>query len=200
MKDLTAGDKPEQQAEHDLIARFRSGDSRAFDRIVEIHVDRVFALAVELLGSRQDAEDVTQEVLIKLWRHLPRLRTAATLRPWLYRVCVNQCNDWRRWRRRRAATSQALDSSNPQAATDPTAPMAAANLRRKVRAALAGLPHQQRMAFTLRHFADLSVAQIAETLRCAPATVRVHLSRATSRLRDALSEEVNNHESLSRHC
>jgi len=196
MGEPTAGEDPERGTEEALVARFRSGDSRAFDELVDIHMDRVFAVAVELLGSRQDAEDVTQEVLIKLYHHLPRLRMPGRLRPWLYRVCVNQCIDRRRSSRRQPLELDSSNFADCWPATDPATSVVAAALRQSVRAALAELPDQQRMAFTLRHFAGLSISEIAEMLRCAPATVRVHLSRATHRLREALSEEVSTDESL----
>jgi RNA polymerase sigma-70 factor (ECF subfamily) len=80
--------------------------------------------------------------------------------------------------------------------SDPTTAAENLALRESVRAAVSALPQQQRMAFLLRHLAGLSTAEIAAALRCAPATVRVHLSRATGRLRDALSSEVNGSESM----
>ena len=186
------GHKPDGQREEELVVRFRAGDPRAFDELAEMHLDRVFALAVELLGSREDAEDVTQEVLIKLYRQLSRSRRPERLRPWLYRVCVNQCTDLVRTRRRQPISLESLEPADPESSLTPTPLGAAAGFGLSVRTALAKLPPQQRTAFMLRHFAGLAVPEIARALRCAPATVRVHLSRATRSLRDTLSQKEGN--------
>ena len=74
MRDPTAGDEPQGRTEEELVARFQAGEAGAFDALVEIHANRLFALAAELLGSREDAEDVTQEVLVKLHRQLSSAR------------------------------------------------------------------------------------------------------------------------------
>lgn len=196
MDDLPAAMASQAQRDEQLVARFRAGDATAFDELAAIHLDRVFAVAVQLLGNREDAEEVTQEVLIKLYRCISGSRPPACLRPWLYRVCVNQCRDWRRSRRRRPVVLEMTEAASDHLESDGANWAATAALRETVRAALLDLPHQQRMAFLLYHFAGLSVNEVAAALRCAPATVRVHLSRATARLRDALSEEVRTNESM----
>ena len=195
MTDPAARKASDTRTDEELVARFQAGDARAFGALVEIHLDRVFALAVELVGRREDAEEVTQEVLIKLYRQLSRAGAPARLRPWLYRVCIRHCCDWRRSRRRQPVSLE-LDAANGSRTSDPATAAENLALRESVRAALSALPQQQRMAFLLRHLAGLSTAEVAAALRCAPATVRVHLSRATGRLRDALSSEVNVSESL----
>lgn len=189
MKDRAAADASDVRTDERLVARWKAGDARAFDELVDLHIARVFALAVELLGRREDAQEVTQEVLLKLHRYLPRLQDPGSLRPWLYRVCVNQCNDWRRLRRH-DPVPLGLESARDREGVDPAAAAEQLVYRQAVRAALTRLPERQRLAFVLCHLAGLSVNEIAATLQCAPATVRVHLSRAVGRLRATLAQEV----------
>lgn len=193
MRHPTAGHEPDPCSDERLVARFRAGDARAFDEMVEVHLDRVFALAVGLLRSREDAEEVTQEVLIKLYRQASGRQPPAQVRSWLYRVCINQCRDWQCWRRRQPVVQRVMHAfaADRWGGLDPVTLAADAAFRQDVGKILSDLPRQQKTAFVLRHFAGLSVADIAKVLRCAPATVRVHLSRATGRLRDVLSDEVN---------
>jgi len=173
-----------------LAARFKAGDARAFDELVEIHLDRLFAVAFGALRDREAAEEVTQEVLIRLYRQLSTSRAPSRLRPWLYRVCANLCIDWQRSRKRQPVTVELTEVADSLSAPDPTDAASERAFREAVYSVVRCMPRQQKMAFALCHFAGMSVAEIAEVLRCAPATVRVHLSRATRRLRDALSGEA----------
>ena len=196
MEDIATAMASQARRDEQLVARFQAGDARAFDELAAIHLGHLFALSVELLGNRDDAEEVTQEVLIKLYHCISRSRPPARLRAWLYRVCVNQCHDWRRSQRRRPVMLEMTEAADRALDPDPANWAAGAALREALRSALWELPRQQRTAFLLCHFAGLSVNDIAAALGCAPATVRVHLSRATARLRDALSAEVNVDESV----
>ena len=79
-----------------LICRFQRGEHEAFDRLMALHTDKVFALAWGVLRNREDAIDAAQEVFIKLHASLPRLKPTDNLSAWLYRVCLNYCIDRKR--------------------------------------------------------------------------------------------------------
>ena len=179
-----------------LLARFQAGDAQAFDSLVAVHTDRLFAIAYEILRQREDAEEVTQEVLVILYREMSAARAPRNLRPWLYRVCLNTCINRQRARKRRPATFELTEEIPAPAISDPANLEYEFTFQDRVRAAVENLPKQQRMAFTLCHFAGLSATDIGEALRCRPATVRVHLSRAAARLRAVLSKELMDDESL----
>lgn len=182
-------EQPEIAIDDQLVARFRAGDTRAFDELVAQHMNRLFALAFELLRQREDAEEVTQEVLFTLYHELLRSRPPLRLRSWLYRVCVNACIDRKRAGKRQPRVLGLSDFTESLSVTGPAEQTNTMELRTVLHNAVAELPDRQRMAFTLCHFAELSIQEIAETLHCAPATVRVHLSRATAHLREVLSRE-----------
>jgi RNA polymerase sigma-70 factor, ECF subfamily len=189
MENLEIVDSPHTCRDDALVARHCSGDPYAFDELVAIHLDRIFALACEMLPHREDAEEVTQEVLIRLYQELNGARPPKRLRPWLYRVCMNKCIDRQRAGKSRPASLELYDTVEMGKGDDPAEKVLTMSLQTSVKKALSGLSYQQRMAFSLCHFAELSVDEAAVILKCAPATVRVHLSRATAHLRSVLSRE-----------
>jgi RNA polymerase sigma-70 factor (ECF subfamily) len=174
-----------------LIARFRAGEREVFGRIMERHLEAIYAVARGVLGNPDEAEDAAQEVFIKLYHHLNRLAPDSCLRAWLHRVCVNQCIDRQRRRARGPVELTPEEWEHmPDAAGDPQQTAERRELQAAVRRAVAELPRQQRQAFFLRHFGGLSVAEVAAAMGCAPGTVKTHLSRATAHLRAALGPQI----------
>ena len=172
----------------ELVARCQAGDRDAFDELAQAHGGRVFRVAYGLLANAEDAQDVAQDVLIALYRTLSRgrLRNPEALPLWLTRVCINQCRQLMRRRRENEPIAQwAFQADHGNQLEEQ---FLASETRAAMRQAVARLPRRQQAVFVLRHFAGLSIEEIARALGCAPATVRVHLSRATSRLRDVLTE------------
>lgn len=176
------------QSHEALIARCRAGDAAAFEELAQVHQRRVFRIAYGLLANAEDAEDVTQDVLLTLYQTLRggRLRHPQTLPAWLSQVCVNRCRAELRKRRREEAAAEWAFQANHE--DGPDRRFASQETRIAIRQAILRLPRRQRAVFVLRHFAGLSIEEIARALQCRPATVRVHLSRATTRLREVLSE------------
>jgi len=172
-----------------LLSRLRDGDSRSFGWVVEHHTDMVYSVAYGILGDAQDAEDVCQEVFLRLFRAAPTLPAQTQLRSYLYRVCVNCCLDELR-RKSRQVTTNSLAEVGELRADLPTPLQVVANcqLRERVVAALQKLSSSQRVAFVLRHFQGLKVAEVADVMGCAPGTVHSHLARAVKRLRDLLGD------------
>src|ERR687897_13818 len=83
-------------ADSDLITRAAGGDAVAFQAIVERHRSMVYRVAYQFAGNHHDAEDITQEVFIKVYRSLDRFRQDAQLTSWMYRIIMNACIDYRR--------------------------------------------------------------------------------------------------------
>ena len=90
-------------AEPALVERCRQGDPQAFARLVAIHEGMVLNLAARLLGDREEAKDIAQDVFLQVYRTLPRFEGRSTVRTWIYRIVVNQCCNRQRWWRRRTA-------------------------------------------------------------------------------------------------
>lgn len=174
----------------DLIARAAGGDRAAFVTLVERHRAMVYRLAFQYAGNHHDADDIAQDVFIKVYRSLGGFRQDAQFTSWLYRVTMNTCID--HGRRRTPMTS--LDGTEEGSAavevtdTDPGPDRRAfaGEVRRAVEAEVDRLPPQQRLIFTMRHFEEMKLTDIAEALGIAEGTVKRQLHSAVHRLRRAL--------------
>ncbi len=167
--------------ERALIARAVTGDRPALDRLAALHRPTVLRIARHVLGDREAAEDATQDVFVRLHLWLPRFRGESELSTWLYRVTLNVCRDQLR-RRRRAAGGQAREDAGPWVHDDPGFDLDARRLREAVRAAVNGLPDDQKEAITLRYLSGLSYAEIAERTATPQGTVASRVFRGLKRL------------------
>jgi RNA polymerase sigma-70 factor (ECF subfamily) len=175
----------------DLITRAAGGDPAAFQALVERHRSLVYRVAYQFAGNHHDAEDIAQEVFIKIYRSLDRFRQDAQLTSWIYRIVMNACIDHRR-RQSPAAPSAFGDEANqtlrnmPEETPDPEERAYAGELGIVLEAAIAKLPHGQRLVFVMRHHQGLKLGEIADALGLAEGTVKRQLHAAVHRLRDAL--------------
>ena len=102
-----------------LVERAKEGDGRAFDRLMVETQERVVGLAWRLLGSHEDARDASQEVYLRVYRHLGRFRPGHDFHAWLYRITVNVCRDAARRRRRNPlASARPAEPSRPAEAEE----------------------------------------------------------------------------------
>lgn len=181
----TAGTATEDQV---LVGRFRQGETEAFDRLMALHMDKVFSLAWGVLQNREEAKDAVQEVFIRLHGALGRFPAENNLDAWLYRVCLNHCIDRKR-RAKHAAyelTEEDWDRLQGSERDEPEFRAYQSETGRVIRQAVDQLPERQRLVFVLRHYQLLSINEIAEAIGCTPGAVKAHLSRATGHLRDRL--------------
>jgi RNA polymerase sigma-70 factor (ECF subfamily) len=165
----------------------------AFETTAERYRRRVFTFARSLLSNREEAEEVTQDVLLRLWRH-QRQVDEERLGSWLLRVTRNACYDLLRRRRslRIAAGPPGGDEEAAEVASaepDPEARVQTADFRRRLQEALDEVGEPYRTVVVLREVQGLSHREISEALGVPEATVRVHLHRGRQRLRDILREE-----------
>lgn len=176
---------PAEPADAELVARYARGDPHAARLLTDRHAPRLMALATRVLGDRAEAEDVTQEAMLRLWKIAPDWQEqGAAMGTWLYRVASNLCID--RLRRTRPLGSDAV----PEIADErPGAQgrMEAADRAAALHAALGALPDRQRLALVLRHFEELGNPEIAEILDTSVEAVESLLARARRGLAQALA-------------
>jgi RNA polymerase sigma-70 factor (ECF subfamily) len=185
----------EDPEEAQLVRRSAAGDQDAFRTLVLHHHRRVLNIAYRALGDAALAEDVAQEVFIKVYRHLPSYRHEKPFTHWLHRIAANTVTDAVR-RRRSALSLDALEQAPASAAPDPQDVAAQQDMQRAVRRAIAELPSHYRDALALRVFHELSYQEIAATLDVPIGTVMSRLNAAKRILRDQL--EYGEKESRSR--
>ncbi len=157
----------------------------AFERLVPGYRRRVFGLAYSVLRDRAAAEDLAQEVFVKLWQALPRYDGRAKLSTWIYAITRNAAISALRSRRRSVSMSDpaVFEEAESREAAPDTADDAAA-LWREVNA----LPDQQRQAVTLYYQEERSVEEVAEMMGMPLNTVKTHLHRARASLAAALGK------------
>lgn len=170
-----------------LVRLALAGDDAAFEQIVARYEGRVMSVAARLLGTRDEAKDVAQEVFLRAFKYLHRLDLTKPVEPWLVRITVNVCRDAVRQRQRRAATVSAIDvpPANPESA-DPHAGLARKQQHLLLRRALEMLPEKERLAILLRDVEGLSTGEVAEILESSETTVRSQVSRGRLRLKAVL--------------
>jgi len=164
----------------DFVAA-RSGDLAAFERLMRQYERLVLVTALRLLGSLPDAQDISQEVFLKLYRNLGKVAGESGLSPWLYRVTVNACHDARR--RRRPESPVEAAGQLAAAGNDPQQAITEAERRRVVGLSLRMLPEKERAAIVLRDMEGLSTEEVARVLGSSEATVRSQISKARVKMR-----------------
>ncbi len=165
---------------------------RAFEKIAARHRDRIFTFACYCLGSREEAEDVTQEVLVRLWKNLDSLEEPRIV-PWLIHVTRNACIDT--LRRRRSYRSLVAEDPEGEAmlrvaspSPGPGAMAEATDFRSHVESALRELAEPYRSVVILREIQDLRYDEISAALGLPLNTVKVYLHRGRRKLRERLRE------------
>jgi RNA polymerase sigma-70 factor (ECF subfamily) len=179
-----------------LIERCAAGDETACSELVAEHQRMVVQLAMNLLGDRDEALDLSQEVFLRVFLTIHRFRGQSSLRTWIYRIAVNQArNRHRFWRRRHRADQVSLDQhveahgdSLSGGDATPDRVLAQKELAIRLQQALDRLPFDQRTAIVLREVDGLSYEEIAFSLGVAVGTVKSRLTRARQALRLDLHE------------
>ncbi len=145
-----------------LLDRMAANDEAAFRILVERHIDRAFGIALRIVGSRADAEDVVQDTLLKVWTHRGRWQHGrAKFSTWLYRVITNRCIDIRRRPRTDDvdAIPEPMDSR-----PDAVSAMQRNEVTTMLEHAMQLLPEQQRIAVIFSYHEDMSNSEIAEVM------------------------------------
>jgi RNA polymerase sigma-70 factor (ECF subfamily) len=183
-----------ESGEAALIARCTIGDEAACAELVAAHQRMVYGLAFNILGNRDDALDLSQDVFLRVFRTLSSFRGQSALRTWIYRIVVNQARNRQRWwRRRHRAEQVSLDDylrnfGDLEARQDilPDRLLASKETAAKIWQAMDGLPFEQRTALILREVDGLRYDEIAYSLDIAVGTVKSRLTRARQALRAEL--------------
>ncbi len=179
-----------------LAERVCRGDMTAFQDLVERYKRRVYYLAYDMLGDHHEAEDVSQEVFIKVFRAIKGFRRDAKMSSWIYQITVNSAIDL--LRRRKAKPSVNLEGfehlelqDNPPgtgtAVPDPARQAEAALLQRHIQQALSQVSPRERAVFVMRHYNEFKIDEIAAVLDISSGTVKSLLFRALQKMRRQLA-------------
>jgi len=180
-----------EQTDLDLVERFRYGDNEAFEEIYRRFDTMVYNLSLRMAGDPEDAADLTQEIFLRIFRHLGKFRGRSTLKTWIYRIALNHCNS-RLGRRRRWLLP--LNEEAPETVVEtrrgPEDRALAEDAGRLVALALKQVKPVFREAVVLRDLEELSYEEIAGILRVRIGTVRSRIARGREALRQILEQEL----------
>ncbi len=184
------------EANETLMVRFRGGDPRAFELLLERHQKPIFQFVFRSVGVKAVAEELTQETFLRVIKQKDHYEERARFTTWLYTLARNLCIDHsRRMQHRRAKSLDAVDEEG-HSLLERTADKALSverqavseELQKKLRAAIETLPDDQREVFLLREEADLSFKEIAEIVGISENTVKSRMRYALTKLRSLLVE------------
>ena len=179
-----------------LLDRVRDGDDSGFAELVAGHSSRLLALAWRLVGNREDAEDIAQEAFIRLHRHIGDFRGDSSLATWLHRTVTRLAIDHLRRRKLKERIfffRRSEEEADPMERIADPSPSPGENyqageIRRRVARAMQRLSPRQQVVFTLRHYEELPLREIATLLELEEGTVKSHLHRAVHLLRQELKD------------
>ena len=180
-----------------LMELVSAGDSGAFEQLVERHQRLVIGTVGRMLGNTSDAEDIAQQVFVRVWKSAKRYVPRAKFTTWLLKITRNLVfNELRRRSRHPQVPLQAESEEEERPIRDenaiaPDASMLEQELQKAIDAAIANLPETQRLAVILRRYEELSYEEIAETLDQSVSAVKSLLFRARTELRTSLQQYLS---------
>ena len=185
--------------DQELVLRAKQGDQAAFEQLVVDNQNKVYSLALRLIGDREEAADQAQEAFLKAWQGLNAFQGESSFSTWLYRLTANVCIDYLRRRNRRLGVESAVSLDDEEAGwaepadweQDPHRKLEASERGRALARGLEQLPEHQRRPLILRELSGMSYQEIAQALDLDLGTVKSRIARARLSLRKILLEDGN---------
>jgi len=172
------------ETDEKLIADTAKGDGDAFEKLVKRYQRQVLSTAYRYVGDATDAEDLTQEVFIKVWEKAGSFKGRSRFSTWLYRIVVNHCLNYQEKRKRRRTVG--LDERIPDEGSGIEHRIEMESRARIVKEAVAELPERQRIALILSRFEGHSYAEISQIMKTSLSSVESLIFRAKDNLRKRL--------------
>ncbi len=183
----------------DILSRLKDGDSLAFEQVMNEYKRMVFHMAYEMTGDFHDAEDIAQEVFVRVFTGISGFREEASLKTWIMKITINLC---RRHHRRKKLLSifgfssterndsrQESNIKDIPIEYDPYNEIQRKERMRRLREAIQRLPLRQREVFVMKHLKGMKIREIAQVLGCADGTVKANLFKAIDNLRNFCKEK-----------
>jgi RNA polymerase sigma-70 factor (ECF subfamily) len=180
-----------------LIEEIRAGNTEGFEYFVRQYQRKITRVAYRLLHDMGEADCAAQESFLRAWQNLGEFREGSTFETWLTRICINWCKDRLKRRRLVLYFHQVADDGGEETGPRDTAPhpdpspergAMSREIRERLRDAIETLSPRQKTVFTLKHFEQLSIPEIAELTGLDSGTVKSHLFRAAHKIRERLRD------------
>ena len=187
----------EASIDHMLMRRIAQGDDEAFAALIERHQDMVVGTVAKMLGNASEAEDISQQVFLRIWKSAKRYKPSAKFTTYLFTITRNLVfNEIRRRKRRNEVSNDEREETTHREIPEsdeyrPDREMERSELGKMVDKAIAALPEQQRMAVVLRRYEQMPYEEIADVLGISLSAVKSQLFRARTTLREALGSYLS---------
>ena len=185
--------------ENNLIIAAQNGDKASFERLIYCYDKKVLAIAYSYINNREDAKDIYQEVFIRVFKSIEKFRFKSEFSTWIYRITANVCLTYRA--RRKKYSYASLDeyvededggekpfSENIPGDLNTDQDILNSDIKSNIDAGLNKLSPQQKLVFTLKHFQELKLKEIAAIMNCTEGTIKNYLFMATQRMREHLRD------------
>ncbi len=177
------------RSEPELLQQLIAGDESAFRYLIEREQEHILRVCIGFLHNREDAEDIAQDVFIELIRSLENFRGEASISTWLYRIAVNKSLNFLQKRKRERlilSLQELIGLKEPQSKQQPVQQLELKEQQLKISQAIDSLPENQRIAYTLVKYDDLSYQEVAEIMNISHSSVESLMFRAKSKLQKKL--------------
>lgn len=164
------------------IEKFLGGDQGYFDQLAYLIMPDIVNIAYRYTQNIEDAKDVCQEVLIKLYRNLKAFRRGAKFSTWVYRVTLNASIDFLRKQKKTVILNESI-VKNDDSYSSLQENIESKDIKDKIKKEVDKLPARQKNVFILKHFQSLKIRQISKILGCSQSSVKTHLVRSVQNLR-----------------
>lgn len=191
------------QHEISLIRESKNGNSSSFEELVSPHYKKAFNTAYRILGNLEDANDVAQDAIIKVFKSIGSFKENSSFSTWVYKIVVNTCIDFKRKNKKQQVVylDKEIGEKNgglvleiPDNAGTPESLFEENEVKHIIDDAINQLNFEQRKIIVLRDVRGFSYKEIAEILECSEGTVKSRISRARNNLRKLLASKLNERE------
>lgn len=178
--------------EHKIIQRVLDGDVKAFEEIVLLFQNMVYTLAYRVVKNHEEAEEVAQDVFIKVYQSLIKFNKESKLSTWIYRIAYNLSINRYRSQKRQLPTTEINNETETQSSgtVDALVELSNEEKRKVIDSSISKLPDTEKIIVTLYYYEELSIAEIAEITDLTPQNVKVKLFRSRKKLYDVLKDKV----------
>jgi RNA polymerase sigma-70 factor (ECF subfamily) len=189
-----------QLSDKEIVERFNSGDNSVFSVLVDRYLNKAYQIAYGILGNKQDAEEVSQDVFLRIYKALPKFRGDAEFSTWMYRIAVNLAKNKYRWNKSRGSKknisiqaslgndedSFSLEDRISDESPLPDEKVELSEFEQNIMDEIEELPELYREALILRNVEEMSYEDIAKVLGCKLGTIKSRIARAREELKSRL--------------
>lgn len=182
------------KSEDELVEDVLRGDQRSFELLLHPYRQGLLNMAYRLTGDLEEAKEICQEALIKVYRYLGKFKKGRSFKSWIYKITVNSTYDFLRRKKKYEDLVESQKYSIARTGRDPEEQLLSKEIKAKIETCLQVLSPKENIIFLLRDGEGFSIKEASNILGCSSISVRTHLSRARRKIRTRLGEIYGNRE------